>query len=673
MSNNKPSGPRSVAIIGPYLSGKTTLLENILYITGSVTRKGSVTEGNTVGDSSPEARARNMSVEVNTATTTFMDDEFTFLDCPGSIEFLQEAYNALIGVDAAVVVCEPDAARINALQPLLKVLDDNSIPRFIFINKIDKASGSVSDLLEALQSVSSNPVVLRQIPIVNDGIIQGYVDLALERTYLYKEAGPSELIDLPPQMAEEKTQARFAMMEQIADFDDHLMEELLEDIEPERDEVFGGLTKTLQEGAITSVLLGAAEHENGVRRLLKALRHEVPGQDVAAARVGATSGETVAQVLKTYQTQQGSGKLSLARIWSGSVKDGASLNGHRVAGLFKMLGHNTTKIAEAGPGEVVALGRMEDVHTGEVLTSGDTPPALPKAQQLEPVYALAVHAANRNDEVKLSTALAKLVEEDPALMITHDQELQQMLIWGQGDIHLKVGLDRLNSKYGLEVTTDRPRVPYKEAIKKSVTQQSRFKRQTGGHGQFGDVTVDIKPLPRGSGFQFEDNIVGGVIPKQFIPAVEAGVRENLSHGPLGFPVVDVAVRLHDGKHHAVDSSEMAFKTAGRMAMTEGLPKCSPVLLEPIMHVDVYAPSEYTASINALISGRRGQILGFDAREGWPGWDQVSANMPQSEIHDLIIELRSLTQGVGTFSFNFDHLQELTGRLADQVLQAHAAE
>ncbi len=671
MANSKPAGPRSVAIVGPYLSGKTTLLENILYVTGAVNRKGTVGDGNTVGDSSPESRARKMSVEVNTATTRYLDDELTFLDCPGSIEFLQETCNALIGVDAAVLVCEPDPARINALQPLMRFLDAHQIPRFIFVNKIDKASGPVTDLLEALQTVSSTPVVLRQIPIVNDTIIKGYVDLALDRSYIYKEAGASELIELPPEVAEQRAEARFAMLEQLADFDDHLMEELLEDIEPSREEIYGDLAKTLQQSQIVSVLLGAAERENGVRRLLKALRHEVPEAGAAAARAGVSGEEAVAQVLKTYQSQQGAGKLSLVRVWSGNIKDGSSLNGHRIAGMFKLMGQTTQKIGEASAGEVVALGRMDGIVTGNVLTADKTAPELPPAESLPLVYSLAVHAANRNDEVKLSGALGKLREEDPGISVEQNQELQQLVLWGQGDIHLKVAIDRLKSKYGLEVTTDKPKIPYKEAIKRQVTQQSRFKRQTGGHGQFGDVTIDIKPLPRGSGFQFEDKIVGGVIPRQFIPAVEHGVREYLTRGPLGFPVVDVAVRLHDGKHHAVDSSEMAFRTAGRMAMSEGMAKCGPVLLEPIMHIEVLTPTEYTASINNLISGRRGQILGFDTRTDWTGWDQVTANMPQSELHDLIIELRSLTQGVGTYTFRFDHLQELSGRLADQVLEAHA--
>jgi len=262
-----------------------------------------------------------------------------------------------------------------------------------------------------------------------------------------------------------------------------------------------------------------------------------------------------------------------------------------------------------------------------------------------------------------------LLEEDPSLTFEHDDDANQWLFLGQGEMHLRLAVERLANKYSLNVATTKPRVPYKEAITKSVSQHARFKRQTGGHGQFGDVHVDIKPLPRGTGFEFTNSIVGGAIPKQYIPAVEAGVKEFLVKGPLGFPVVDVAVVLTDGGFHAVDSSEMAFKTAGTMAMREGLSKCHPVLLEPILQVEIAVPSEATAKVNATISTRRGQILGFDTREGWRGWDVVTSNMPQSEIHDLIIELRSLSAGVGTYSWTFDHLQELTGRLADQVIEA----
>jgi len=674
MSARKPSGPRTVALVGPYLSGKTTLLESLLFATGAVARRGTVSEKNTVGDSSLEARERQMTVEVNAATTTFMGDSFTFLDCPGSIEFFQETCNVLPGVDAAVVVCEAEPAKVLNLGPIMQLLDAQNIPHFLFVNKIDKASGQVRDLLEALQTVSSVPLVLRQVPIRTGDAVTGYVDLASERAYVYRDNAPAEVVELPSTMAERKASARYAMLEKLADFDDKLMEALLEEQEPSRDIVFADLAKDLQERLIVPVLLGAADTGHGVNRLLKALRHEVPAHAAAAGRIGVdpTAAEPLAQVLKTYVTPHG-GKLSLARIWSGTIKDGVVLNGERVAGLFRMKGAQTEKLPQAGAGEVVALGRLEAVHTGDTLVAAkEVAKPLPRAQKLPAVFGLAISTANRNDEVKLSAALSKLIDEDPSLTFEQTTDTHQFLLWGQGDIHLKVAFARLKNKYGLTVEGQRPKVAYKEAIKKSVTQHGRHKRQSGGHGQFGDVHLEIKPLPRGSGFAFENRIVGGVVPKNFIPAVEAGVKEYLQAGPMGFPVVDVAVALFDGSYHAVDSSEMAFKTAARIAMTEAMPKCDPVLLEPIYRVEVAVPSEYTSRVNGLLSGRRGQILGFDARAGWPGWDLVSAYLPQAEIHDLIVELRSITQGVGTFTFQYDHLQELTGRLADQVLAANAA-
>ena len=270
----------------------------------------------------------------------------------------------------------------------------------------------------------------------------------------------------------------------------------------------------------------------------------------------------------------------------------------------------------------------------------------------------------------MSGSLAKILDEDPCLQLEHSQETNEAVISGQGEIHLRVTIEKMMNRFKVDIETGRPRVPYKEAIRKSVSQHARFKRQSGGHRQFGDINIDVKPLPRGSGFQFEDKVVGGSVPRQYIPAVEAGVREYLSRGPLVFQVVDLCVTLTDGQHHAVDSSEMAFKTVGGMAMKEAMPKCDPILLEPVLLVEVTVPSEATPKVNALVSGRRGQILGFDARAGWPGWDVVKVNLPQSEVHDLIIELRSLSQGAGTYTWQFDYLQELQGRLADEVVQTY---
>jgi len=673
--NNGGKGPRTVALVGPYGSGKTTLLEAVLFSNGTVPRKGAVTQNNTVGDSSPEARARQMSVEINCATTNFLDQSFTFLDCPGSIEFLQDTLFALQGIDAAVVVIEPEPAKVQMLRPYLKRLEDLKIPHMLFVNKIDKASGSLRAILSTLQEASQAPLLLRQIPIWENDTVTGFVDLALERAFAYREGKHSETIDISDKDREKE--ARYQMLERLADYDEHLMEELLSDQEPAREEVFGDLRRDFAECLVVPVLIGTAERGHGITRLMKALRHECPDVNLAAARLSIpVSGDVYAQILKTSYTNHG-GKLSIARVMQGVLKDGAVLHTTdgseaRVGGIFALIGQAQTKLSEAGPGDTVALARLEGVPTGATLTTGKAAPPKIAVELLTPVYKLAIQAADRKDEVKLTAALAKLTEEDPSLKFEQDAVLHEMTLSGQGEIHLRVAADKLVSKYGLKLITKPASVPYKETIRKSVSQRGRHKRQSGGHGQFGDVELVIRPLPRGSGFTFIDQIVGGVVPRQWIPSVEKGVAEYLKEGPLGFPVVDLSVTLCDGSYHTVDSSDAAFQTAARIGMQEGMPQCAPVLLEPVMKVKIHVPNDSTSKINAVVSGRRGQLLGYDARDGWSGWDTVEAEMPQSEIGNLIVDLRSLTQGVATFEMEFDHLAELSGKIADQVVAARKA-
>jgi elongation factor G len=469
------------------------------------------------------------------------------------------------------------------------------------------------------------------------------------------------------------------MLEKLADYDDELLEQLLSDMEPPPDRVFADLSRELAEGLITPVLFGSAEHGNGILRLLKALRHEAPGIAETTGRLGlADNAPPTAQVLKTFHTAHG-GKLSLVRVLAGEFSEGATVYGaegqdSRIAGVLTMMGANTHKAASASAGDTVAFAKLDSIATGETISTakGETPQLNPRQPQ-QGVYGLAISVADRKDEVKLTSAIAKLVEEDPSLSLDHNHDTHEMVLWGQGEMHLRVAVARLGMKFGVKAVTRPRRIAYKETIRKTVTVRGRHKKQTGGHGQFGDVVVDIKPQPRGAGFTFTDTITGGVVPKQYIPAVETGIREYLEHGPLGFPVIDIAVNLQDGSYHAVDSSEMAFKTAGRIAMNEGLPQCSPVLLEPIVAVDIHVPSEATSKVNQIVSARRGQILGFDSRPDWPGWDTVQAHMPESELGDLIVELRSATAGVGTFSFRHERLAELTGRLADQVMAARKSE
>jgi elongation factor G len=679
-ANGRPaSGPRCVALVGPYLSGKTTLLEAILHETGAIQRQGKVSEKSTVGDSSPEARGHGMSVELNPAVATYLGDTYYFLDCPGSIEFTHDARAALVGCDVAVVVCEPDDKKVPGLQLILKQLDELNVPRILFINKIDKTESRLRDTLAYLQPASSKPLILRQVPIWKNDIVTGFIDLALERAFVYREHAPSEVIEIPGDLMEREKEARFQMLEKLADYDDELMEQLLSDIEPPRDRVFADLSRELAEGLITPVLFGSAEKGNGVMRLLKALRHEVPGVAATAKRLGLAAGNgATAQILKTFHTAHG-GKLSLARVLAGEFADGATFYGGRgqdarVAGLFTLMGSAPSKVAKAGAGDVVALGRLEGMATGETIsTAKGTTKQLASVAAQPPVYGLAISVADRKDEVKLTGSIAKLIEEDPSLMLEHNHDTHEMVLWGQGEMHLRVALERLQNKFGVQARSKPRSIAYKETIRKSTQVRGRHKKQSGGHGQFGDVVVEIAPLPRGSGFAFTDTITGGVVPKQYIPAVETGVRDWMHRGVLGFPVVDFSVNLSDGSYHDVDSSEMAFKTAARIAMTDGMPNCSPVLLEPVVAVDIHVPSDATARVNQIVTGHRGQLLGFDARDGWQGWDTVKAHMPESEIGSLIVELRSATAGVGTFTFQHDHMAELIGRQADQVVNARKAE
>jgi elongation factor G len=664
--------------VGPFQSGKTTLLEAILARTGAIQRQGAVEAGNTIGDSSKEARHHKMSVELSVASTTFMGDSYTFIDCPGSVEFFHDMRAVLPAIDAAVVVCEADEKKVPQLQLILRELEDLKIPRFLFINKIDKVDKRIRETLQILRPASRVPLLLRQIPIWNKDIISGFVDLALERAFVYKEHAPSEVIPLDSDNASREKEARFTMLETLADHDDKLMEQLLEDIPPPRDKVFDDLAKELRDGLVCPVLIGAATRTNGVLRLMKALRHEATGMDATAKRLGVKAGnDAAAYVLKTLHTTHG-GKMSLARVLSGQIGDGTTLNtaereAGRVSGVFKMLGQNHEKRGPAVTGETVALGKLDHAKTGDTLSSGkQAHPALAEVKPLPPVLAIAISAKERKDDVKLGQALHKLLDEDPSLSVIHNAETHEVVVWGQGEMHLRVATERLADRFGVAIDRRTPSVGYRETIRKPIAQRGRHKKQSGGHGQFGDVVLDIKPLPRGSGFRFEEKITGGVVPRNYIPSVEEGVIDALKHGPLGFPVVDISVALIDGSYHTVDSSDMAFRTAGRIGVVEGLPQCSPVLLEPIHIVEIVCPSDATAKINAILSGRRGQILGFDTRQGWPGWDVVRAMMPESEIGDLIIEIRSATAGVGSYAFKFDHMAELTGKPAEQIVTARKA-
>ncbi len=645
---------RAIAVVGPTGAGKTALIQALASAAS--------------GGAGISPAAAGQSTETNFTAIDFMGDHYALVDAPGAVDFLADADFALPAVDLAIVVADPDPDKAVLVQPFLKALEDMQIPRAIFINKIDTARGRIRDLLEALQPVSNTTLVARQIPIWEGERVTGFVDLALERAYRYKAGKPSEIVDIPKDLAERETEARFHLLEQLADFDDELMEKLLSDVTPDRDAVFRDLVAELRDGLIAPVFFGSTANGNGVRRLLKALRHDTPEPKYAAARLGLSGNG--AYVMKISHAGQ-AGKLAYARVFGSALNDSDQItlsdaSSQRPGALFSVSGSQTKKVSRVPEGDVAAIGKLDPVAAGDLLGAGGPQKIKVSFKKRFPVYQLAIATKDRKDDVRLSGALQKLAEEDAGLNVVHDQMTHEILLQGQGEPHLRSVLERLKGRFNVEVSTAPPSTPYKESLRKNAEVRGRHKKQTGGHGQFGDCVIQVKPLPRGEGFQFVDKITGGAIPRQWIPAVEAGVKDAMGKGAIGFPVVDVSVTLIDGSFHSVDSSEHSFQQAGRLGMVEAMQQCGSILLEPIEKLSIYTPSSGTPKINSAVSSHNGQILGFEPREGWPGWDRVDVYLPHSERQNFIIELRSLTQGLATFEAEFDHMVEVSGRRADDV-------
>ena len=671
--NSEISKPvRVVALVGPAGAGKTSLAEAMLFTAGAIPRQGSVEAGTSVGDASPEARARRGSTELNLSRFDYLGDAFALLDAPGAPGFAPDALLAVAAADLAVVVIDPDPARAALAEPALRQLEALGVPHAIFVNKIESARGRIRDLLEALQPMSAKPILARQIPIREGETITGFVDLALERAFHYRPGKASELIEMPAALAERESAERFHMLEQLADHDDALLEKLLMDEAPDAAMVFGDLSRETGENLVVPLLFGSAQGDHGVRRLLKMLRHETPSPTAAAARLGADGGTFAFKVAHG----NAAGRLVYARAFGGLAEGGELRdrdgNPVRAGALFGVLGDKLGKTASVPPGAVAAIAKVDTIAAGDVVSPAGrghnadiTRPA--------PGHALAIATRDRKDDVRLSTALHKLVEEDVGLAWDQDAATHEMLLRGLSDEHLNMVLARLKRRYSVAVDAQPPRIPYRESIRRGATQRGRHKKQSGGHGQFGDVVIEVAPRGRGEGFAFNDRITGGAIPKQWIPAVEAGIRDAMERGPLGFPVVDIAVTLTDGSYHSVDSSELAFRTAGRIAMSEALAACAPHLLEPVARVSIEAPGSATSRITSSIASHRGQMLGINPREGWSRWDVIEALMPEAELHGFGAELRAMSQGLATFTATFDHLAELNGTLADAVVkQALAA-
>lgn len=661
---------RVAALVGPQRSGKTSLLESLLRASGAIAKKGRVRAASCVSDAAPEARSRGMSVEVTPVAADYLGERWTWLDCPGSVELAACAHAALAVADVAVVVCEPDPDRAIGAAPILRHLDAHAIPHVIFINKVDdtREASRLRDTFEAIRSVSARPLVMRELPIVNGSEVSGMVELVRLRAY----AHDPEVETKPKVGAKAKADvdvARARLLEAVADFDDPILEKLVDDQEPSTEEVYASLRRDLEADRLISVFFGSAELDFGIERLLKALRHETPSARVTAKRLGIPEGaSSVARICKTVHAPH-LGKLSYARVFRSRLVEGGALGGLPTSGLVHRLTlTGTGRVASVEEGEVVALSRFESFATGDTF-DGSRKLNLPFPVPDEPVYSVALTNVKSSDDAKLGLALSKLVDEDPSIRVEMRAETQERLLRGAGEIHLEITLARLASRFGMEPRVTVPEVPYRETIRRSAEQHGRYRHQSGGHGQFGDVILRIEPLAPGQGFRFVESVVGGAVPRQYFGAIEAACVEALTCGPLGFPVVDVRVTLLGGSYHSVDSSDQAFKAATRIALSEGLAACDPVLLEPIDEVRLYAPREFLPKVQRLVSSRRGgQILGYDEKPGWPGWDELVAHIPRAETNGLVVELRSLTQGLGSFVAQHHHDRPVLGKDAERALE-----
>jgi len=664
------SGARVIALVGPAGAGKTSLAEALLEAAGAIPRLGSVEAGTSVGDSSPEARSRGASTELNLCRFFWAGDDYILLDAPGSVGFAAETDSALDVADLALVVIPPEPQRAPLAEPLLRELEARGVPHAIFVNKIDKAPGTIEQLLEALEPCSSAALVARQIPIAKGDGVAGFIDLALDRAYHYRQGKASEQQPIADEMKDAETTARFHMLEQLADHDDDLLEQLLEDKQPDPSLVFGDLKRETAQGLIVPVMFGSAINSFGVRRLLKSLRHDTPPPAQTAERLGIHA--PAVEVFKVCN-ETSVGRLAVGRVFGATLAEGAELTpapgqAQRAGALFALQGGATQRLKQAKPGDVIGIAKADQVKPGDRLGIGAAPAPRSQRESRRANYAIAIAVKDHKDEVRLSTSLNKLLEEDPGLSWETLDDTHETLLRGINEEHVNLALERLKRRYGLAVETREPSLAVRETVRKGATQRGRHKKQSGGHGQYGDVVIELRPLPRGEGFVFEDRITGGVIPKQWIPAVEHGVRDAMEKGPLGCRVVDVAVTLTDGSFHSVDSSELAFRTAGRIAMHKALAASAPYLLEPIAHVTIHAPGSATSRVTSAISSARGRVLDMGPREGWSRWDTIEAQVPEAELRALATDLRSISQGMATFEARFDHLAECAGKVAEQMIQ-----
>jgi elongation factor G len=673
---------RDVAVVGPHHSGKTTLIEALLAHCGAIARRGSVHDGTTTTDHEPESIGHAQSTCVSFAYTTCGNVELNLIDCPGFVDFFEEAKLAMLAADAAIVVVDPDPGRVMQTQTLIEFIESRKMPHIFVVNKMDREGADFIGTLAALRAAYGIHVVPEHMPIGAGPDFKGYVDLVEAVAYAYDTDGKEHQTEIDAETHADVVRYRRELLEALGDFDDGLLEELLEEKEPSKDVVVKDLSEDASHDLVAPVLVAAAVNGTGMNALVAAIERLFPSPqtnpraDIDGRTIEVKAGgPIIAQICKTMVNQQG--KLSVARVFTGTLKADspliASSRGKatvRTSGLFRLQGKKQLPVTEAGPGSIVAVSRMENVATGDTLVSPGTDVVMPTVPFSDPMYAVAVKPKDKLDEAKLSQSLARLIEEDPALRVGRAEFTNELQLLGSGEIHVSTALERLARKYNLALDAKPPMIAYRTTITGSTEVHSRYKHQTGGHGQFADVKIRIESRPRGHGVTFEEKIVGGVVPRNFFPAVEKGVREALERGPInGYPVVDVHVTLYDGAYHDVDSSEQAFKTASSMAMRDGIPKCKPVVLEPIVRLDAEVPNAYASGALSQVTSKRGQVLAFEPSAEKPGFHHVGAFVPQAELAHYITELRTISQGLGTFRWKHDRFEIVPQKIADQLVTA----
>jgi len=676
---------RNVAIIAHGGAGKTSLTEAVLFNAGAVNRLGKVEEGNTVMDFLPEEISRQISSSSATATLPWKDHQINIVDTPGYQDFIADSLFALRVSDAVVaVISAVSGVQVNT-ERLWKEAKAQNLPGAVFINKMDRERADFNKAILGVEKTLKARPVLLQIPIGSEADFKGVVDLISMKACLYEMDGSGKFTehDIPADLNEMADDYREKLVEFAAEGDDALVEKYLESGELTDDEVFQGLRAGVIAGDIVPVFCGSATLNIGVRKLLDAVVALMPspvdrgptigtdGKGTEAVRRPSADEPFSAFVYKTLADPY-AGKLTLFKVLSGSLKaDSGFYNAsrdvkERFGNLFLLQGKKQINVPMVSAGQLAAVAKLKETNTGDTLTAEGKPFVLPSVSLPEPALSYAIKPKSKGDEEKVSQSLARLLEEDPSLRVRRDEATRENILSGMGQQHIEVTVERLKTKFGVEVEMAVPKVPYKETIKGKTSLQSRYKKQTGGRGQFGDVWLEIEPLPRGGNFEFVDKIVGGAVPRQYIPAVEKGLREALVEGvQAGYPVTDVRVTLYDGSYHSVDSSEMAFKIAASMGFKKGFMQCNPVLLEPIVNLDVTVPDDFMGAVIGDLNSRRGKVMGMDPRNGE---QVVKAQVPMAEILTYAPDLRSMTEGRAFFAITFSHYEEVPAHLAGKVIE-----